>query len=257
MPEIADGVFQLEIPMRYNPLGRTYSYLLLDSCTLIDTGVQSKEAFKAMLEQLKGLGMNVKDLEQIILTHLHRDHTGLVDRIRKVSEVRILAHEEAVEIQKRWAALGRRGYEETRDETKMWGGGGLLDILSRYEQAFRRPRPSLKIDGTVADGATLELEGSMLHVIWTPGHSRDHICIHDQGRELLFSGDHVFPKITSHVSLHTFQKGDPLADYLRSLERLRGLGFSIVLPGHEGVFEDLEGRINQLERHHEIRCGEI
>jgi len=36
---IEEGLWQLRIPMSNNSLGCTYSYLLVDAATLIDTGV--------------------------------------------------------------------------------------------------------------------------------------------------------------------------------------------------------------------------
>ena len=48
MREIVEGVHQLEIPMRRNPLGKTYSYLLRDASTLIDTGIPTKKGLDAL-----------------------------------------------------------------------------------------------------------------------------------------------------------------------------------------------------------------
>ena len=79
----------------------------------------------------------------------------------------------------------------------------------------------------------------------------------DEDKRLLYSGDHVLPRITSHVSMHTYQKVDPLRDYLKSLDRLKGLQVDAVLPAHEHVFHDLDGRITELKLHHRRRCREI
>jgi len=257
MKEIAEGVHQLEVPMRRNPLGKTYSYLLDGAATLIDTGVPTEDGFEALKDQLRKLGLTVGDLERVIITHLHRDHIGLIDRIRAESGAKIVALDKAVEIQNHWEETAGSFYEDSRDEIKLWGGGSFLKFMSRYEHAFRGPRPTLEIDETVSDEEDLELDGHRLRAFWTPGHAREHLCLHDAERRILFSGDHVLPKITSHVSLHTYQDLDPLNDYLASLKRLRGLNVRMVLPGHEHAFEDLEGRISALLAHHGGRCGEM
>ena len=90
-------------------------------------------------------------------------------------------------------------------------------------------------------------------MIWTPGHAAEHICLHDAERRILFSGDHVLPKITSHVSLHTWEKRDPLGDYLNSLNKVKDLPVDLILPGHETNFTNLPGRVAQLFKHHEAR----
>ena len=94
-------------------------------------------------------------------------------------------------------------------------------------------------------------------MIWTPGHAAEHICLHDAERRILFSGDHVLPKITSHVSEHTWEKRDPLGDYLTSLVKVRDLPVDLILPGHETSFTNLPDRVTQLFKHHEARLEEV
>lgn len=257
MRGVSEGVYQLSIPMRFNPLGCTYSYLLRDAATLIDTGVGTNDAYTAMEAQLKGVELRPKDVESIILTHLHRDHTGLVDRIRSVSGATVLAHRIAFDKQKQAAEEGERRYEYLREGLRLLGGSGYLNLLDRFERTLRRPRPVVEVDEPFGDDEKVALEGSTLRVFWTPGHSPEHVCLYDEDRSLLYSGDHVLPKITSHISIYTHQEGNPLGDYLRSLKRLRGLPVDLVLPAHEHAFHDLDGRISELFRHHEMRCEEV
>jgi len=209
----------------------------------------------ALLASIKGLAGRPADF--VINTHVHGDHIGLVDRVRSISGAIVYAHRSAVEIKRRRTDKGSRAFEDIRDELKLLGGGGYLNALTRFERAVRRLRPSLRIDEPLDDGELLELGGSTLKVFWTPGHAPEHICLHDHEKRILFSGDHVLPKITSHISLHTYQEGDPLRDYLRSLDRVHGLPVKAVLPAHEHVFEELDGRIDALKLHHVKRCDEI
>ena len=257
MREIAEGVHQLEIPMRRNPLGKTYSYLLRDAGTLIDTGIPTKEGLDALEAQLSTLGLGISDIEKIIVTHMHTDHVGLIDRIQEKTAVTVVALEEAVNVQRQWDETRETVFEDTRDEIAAWGGSDFLKLFSQYEHVFRRPRWKLEIDETIADGERLRLGGLSLEALWTPGHAREHLCLHDAENEILFSGDHVLPKITSHISHHIYFEGDPLGDYLESLDRVRDLPVKTVLPGHERIFHDLAGRVSDLEAHHERRCGEI
>ena len=168
-----------------------------------------------------------------------------------------MALEEAVNVQRMWEEMRETAFEDTKNEITVWGGGGFLKLFSQYEHVFRRPRWKLKIDETIADGEVLRLGDTSLEAFWTPGHAREHLCLLDADKEILFSGDHVLPKITSHISHHTYIEGDPLADYLKALDRVRDLPVKTVLPGHERIFHDLSGRVSELEDHHERRCGEI
>ena len=257
MREIAEGVHQLEIPMWRNPLGKTYSYLLKDAGTLIDTGIPTKEGLDALEGQLSTLGLEIADIKKIIVTHMHTDHVGLINRIQEKTTVTVVALEEAVNVQQQWDKTRETAFEDTRDEIAAWGGSEFLKIFSQYEHVFRRPRWKLKIDETIADGERLRIGSHSLEAFWTPGHAREHLCLHDAKKEIFFSGDHVLPKITSHISHHTYLEGDPLGDYLESLNRVRDLPVKTVLPGHERIFHDLAGRVSALEAHHKRRCGEI
>jgi len=51
--------------------------------TLVDTGVNTSYAWQSLKNQIKKTGNELDDLEQVILTHLHQDHVGLVDKLKK------------------------------------------------------------------------------------------------------------------------------------------------------------------------------
>lgn len=257
MRKMAEGVYQIEVPMRHNPLGYTYAYLLREAATLIDTGVGTRDAFDSLEEQTRSADMKLTEIKRIIPTHLHRDHIGHVDTIRKLSGAKVYAHRTAIERKKESRARDVDLYADTRNETKLLGGSKYLGFLRRFENSFRGRVRSLEIDEPLEDGQLLELEGSTLKVYWTPGHAREHICLHDEEKRILYAGDHVLPKITPHVSLRSHLEGDPLGDYIESLEKLRGLDVETVLPAHQYVFSDLEGRISEMHLHHRNRCEEM
>jgi glyoxylase-like metal-dependent hydrolase (beta-lactamase superfamily II) len=255
--QVADGVHQFKIPMRHNPLGYTYSYLLKESKTLIDAGIPSWEAFSALEKQLSEQETRVKDLRNVIITHMHNDHVGLIDYIRERVDVKTLAHRVAEESQQEQIKIYKDMYRNTSEELHLMGGGSFQQFLSRFENAFREDPQPLRLDQLLEDGATLDLPDAKLTVIWTPGHAAEHICLHDAERRILFSGDHVLPKITSHISLHTWEKRDPLSDYLKSLDKVKDLPHNLTLPGHETNITDLPSRVTQLKQHHQARLEEV
>ena len=102
-------------------------------------------------------------------------------------------------------------------------------------------------------GQKLDLGRSAFRVVHAPGHADHQFMLHDEKREILFAADHVLLKITPNIGRWPESKPNPLARYLGSIEVLRGLGVSLVLPGHGPVFHDLDGRISELVAHHEER----
>jgi glyoxylase-like metal-dependent hydrolase (beta-lactamase superfamily II) len=177
--------------------------------------------------------------------------------IKEKTPVKVMASEEAVKLQQKWGELRKNAFEETKKEITAWGGSRFIKVLSQYEHAFRRTRKRLVIDEAISDGETINLEAINLEAIWTPGHSRDHLCLFNRDKHILFSGDHILPNITSHISHHTYNEGDPLGDYLKSLDKVKNLPANTVLPGHERTFHNLLARVSDLEAHHERRCEEI
>jgi glyoxylase-like metal-dependent hydrolase (beta-lactamase superfamily II) len=73
--KINENIIQLNIPMSRNPLGKTFSYLLPESKTLIDTGVPTDEAYQGLKNQLKDYNFRPIDIEKVIITHLQNDHS--------------------------------------------------------------------------------------------------------------------------------------------------------------------------------------
>ena len=93
--------------------------------------------------------------------------------------------------------------------------------------------------------------------MWTPGHSPGHICLYSPSRRLMFSGDHVLPRISPNISFHDSSAPNPLADYLNSLAKVEKLECDEVLPGHEWRFSGLNERVKELRSHHDARLGEV
>jgi glyoxylase-like metal-dependent hydrolase (beta-lactamase superfamily II) len=255
--QVADDVHQFKVPMRHNPLGYTYSYFHKESKTLIDAGIPDWDSLNSLERQLGEQGTRLKDLERIIITHMHNDHVGLIDYIRQSVNVETLAHRAAEERQQEQIRIYKEMYRNTSEELQLMGGGSFQQFLSRFEHAFSEDKEPLRLDKLLEDGDTIDLAGMKVKVIWTPGHAAEHICLHDANRRILFSGDHVLPKITSHVSLHTWEKRDPLGEYLDSLNKVKDLPVDLILPGHEANFTDLRNRVAQLFKHHEARLAEV
>jgi glyoxylase-like metal-dependent hydrolase (beta-lactamase superfamily II) len=112
-------------------------------------------------------------------------------------------------------------------------------------------------DVLLEDGTRPELPGWDLTTVWTPGHSPGHACFYSDERRLLLSGDHILPRITPNIAVHSQQHENPLGDFLESLLKVRALRTDEVLPAHEWRFAGLEERVDDLIAHHGRRMEEI
>ncbi len=260
MNEIIPGIYQLQIPIPNNPLGYTNTYLVQGDgeCLLIDTGWNDEEAFQSLQKQLTEIGIDFKDISQIIATHAHADHYGLTGRLRQLSQAKISLHY----LEKNLLALRHQNMDEFLRQTEQWlhSNGVPADELATLRTASAEMKgftaPPLP-DTTLRGGEIISVGVFNFQVLWTPGHSPGHVCLYESTQKILFAGDHVLPIITPNVSLQTQSSVHPLGDFLNSLNTVKQLDVNLVLPAHEHLFTDLPARVDEIIQHHQQRNSEI
>jgi glyoxylase-like metal-dependent hydrolase (beta-lactamase superfamily II) len=109
------------------------------------------------------------------------------------------------------------------------------------------PGPQFDPDHVVDDGASISCGELALDVVFTPGHSDDHLCF--RVGNLLFSGDHIIGGSSVMV--------EAMGPYLQSLEKLKGTGLERLYPGHGDEIDKPDEVIDwylahRLQRHQEV-----
>jgi glyoxylase-like metal-dependent hydrolase (beta-lactamase superfamily II) len=109
----------------------------------------------------------------------------------------------------------------------------------------------------VEHGDMLRLAGREWFVLHTPGHTADHICLHDPETGAFMSGDHVLPSITPHIGGVSYLP-DPLKSFFYSLDRVGEIqNVKLALPAHGHPFMNLAERAQSIKAHHHERLEEI
>ena len=117
--------------------------------------------------------------------------------------------------------------------------------------------PAHRLGGEgLAPGDVLTAGGCEVRVVATPGHSADSVCLLVPADGALLTGDTVLGRGTTVIA------GDgSLADYLRSLERLRALTdearLQVLLPGHGPLLADPAGTLDYYLAHRRERLAEV
>jgi len=124
----------------------------------------------------------------------------------------------------------------------------LIQALNSHP-GFKYSPQSIPDFDLVDEGREIVMGAYRLKCLWTPGHTPGHMCLYDEEKGLLFSGDHVLYDITPHIESWAYQV-NALQDYLRSLDRIANLPVTMVLPGHRSLFSNLGERVAQLKDHH-------
>jgi glyoxylase-like metal-dependent hydrolase (beta-lactamase superfamily II) len=91
-----------------------------------------------------------------------------------------------------------------------------------------RQDPTFAPARELAHGERLEVGGSTLRVLHTPGHASNQLCFLEESERLLFTGDHLMQGSTVVINP---PDGD-MAVYLASLRMLLGEEIGHIAPGH-------------------------
>ena len=258
--EIFPNLYKLRIPLPIPSLSYLNSYLVeaKERYLLIDTGMCSDAAFNELLRQLAEIGIQPQNLTEILVTHFHIDHVGLISRLRKLSGAKLLVSAKESQATRlvtsqshweRWVHF----YEDAGIPTEILEQmfrATPSHLYSEIYEELRKPSKSLK------NGEEVLMGEYNFRAVWTPGHSPGHICLYEPERRLLMAGDHILLTITPHVTQWR-EEGNPLAEHLTSPEKVGKLDVDAVLPGHGELFTDHRKRIRELEDHHRLRAMEM
>jgi len=164
-------------------------------------------------------------LKYIINTHSHEDHFGANGLLQKnFNNLKIFSHPLAIPI--------------------------LADPAEKQPLLFYRrfmwgmPTPSFA--NQVADNSILSTKHFNFKIIYTPGHSPDHLCLYEPEREWLFTGD-----LYVGGQDRALRANYNIWQIISSLKKISGLPVKMLFAGsarvRENPKEEIENKISYLE----------
>jgi glyoxylase-like metal-dependent hydrolase (beta-lactamase superfamily II) len=253
---------QLPLPVPF--LGTVNVWLLEgEPLTLVDTGPVREDSLAALEAGLAARGHAVEDLELVLLTHHHLDHTGLAATIRGRSGARVAALAATAD----WGAdYHRRAAEErafTRDLLAAHGvPAPLVAATEPFWQHIVRESADYATDVVLADGDEVVAGGRRLRLVHRPGHSTTDTLYVDDERERAFVGDHLLAQITSNteatpVALPGGSRRHALVDYLAGLRLTEAMPLRRCYPGHGPIIDDHRALLRERFAFHAERLRQI
>ena len=121
--------------------------------------------------------------------------------------------------------------------TDVWGPAGVEGVT----------RP-------LADGESVPTDAGRLIAVDTPGHARHHIGLHWPEGRAFFAGDLL---LGAGDTVWVGEYPGCVADYLASLERVRGLEVSVIYPAHGPTIDDPPDAIDRYATHRRARIDQM
>ena len=181
------------------------TYVIKDELTvLIDPGLENY--LGQQLKEMRGDGIDPKDIDVIAITHLHPDHCGATAALREVSGAKVALHPLQVD---------------------------YLDIMPEESRKFLGVDIIKKFSADLVLEERLRLGSTELGILHTPGHSPGSICFYGEEKKILICGDLVFEQGVGRTDL-PFGNMDELRN---SIETISALDTELLLPGHGRIIE--------------------
>jgi glyoxylase-like metal-dependent hydrolase (beta-lactamase superfamily II) len=193
-----------------------------DSVTLIDTGSPGSGG-----EILTAL----PNLERIVLTHGHVDHTGSAAELLGMTGARVFAGAGDAAVIRGEAVMPPPVFED-------WE----VPIFERVSADLPDVAPPVPVIHELRDGDVLDFGGGA-EVLSIPGHTEGSIAIHLPQHDVLFTGDTIAN--VGAVMLGTFNQDR--ARTVASFQRLAGLDIETACFGHgEPIASGASSRIREV-----------
>jgi len=151
------------------------TYLFIgEKKAIIDTGPSS--AVASLLEELSQLRIDPADIDYIILSHIHMDHSGGAGlALQEMKKATVIAH--------------TRAFPHLINPAKLWEASKktLGDLALKYGEIEGIPENRIL---PVSDSMELDLRRNLtLDIFETPGHASHHLSVYHQSSRTLIAGE--------------------------------------------------------------------
>jgi glyoxylase-like metal-dependent hydrolase (beta-lactamase superfamily II) len=173
--DYGDGVFGIDTGFFRPNFDAAYLVVENGRAAFIDVG--TNYAVPHLLDALAQAGLDVGDVDFVILTHVHLDHAGGAGAMMaKLPHARAVIHP--------------RGAPHMIDPSRLIAGATAVYGAEEMERSYGplQPIDASRVD-IAADNHSVDLAGRPLLCVDAPGHARHHMVIHDAKSASFFTGD--------------------------------------------------------------------
>lgn len=244
------GVYRVPVPVPFMEAGGPVNLFAIEDegggHTFFDCGVGTAEGTRVLREACASLGVDLKKVNRIIVSHGHVDHYGNAQLLAEESGAPVFLHEadgEKVCGDGRWFKqlrvhvdyYLRHGVPQAVLDEMIRTSGSSGEYARQVEP--RRVQP-------LVDGQRFRFKHFEAQVLHMPGHTPGLMCLWAPEQRIFFANDHILARVSPNplIDLTTMDGDDKrfrsLATYLVSARRAHALDIAMVLPGHGEAFQN-------------------
>ncbi|KAJ3450587.1 beta-lactamase related protein [Anaeramoeba flamelloides] len=203
---------------------------------LIDNNTNN--CLETILSTIDSNGIPRTSIDYLIATHIHLDHAGCTSQlVKNLPNATVLVHP--------------RGARHLIDPTKLVRSasqvyGGMENFEKLYGKIEKIPKERVR---SINDGETLDFGGRKLKFLYTRGHAKHHMVIHDSYSNAVFAGDAFgirYPDLCRQKpdNLAVFPSSSPI-DFepelaLKAIKDIKSLFPKRIYLTHYGLIDDVE-----------------
>ena len=234
-----------------------------EQLTLVDCGFSTAENWEIFQKKLAAHGYKIQDIEQVLITHEHQDHIGLLPLIMEHSDA-IIRVPKAI---KAWFSTPQNRHAAQvaflQKFYKQVGFPEAIQVQANQLMTQMSVPPAIE-DLTrsqfFTEGDSIQMGNAIWQVLNTPGHCPTQHVFLQKDQKQLFSGDMLLPiapmPIVSENQTEAGKMNHALKDLLASFHRLKAYEVQAVYPGHGPIFRDANTVIEQQLARIEMRKEE-
>jgi glyoxylase-like metal-dependent hydrolase (beta-lactamase superfamily II) len=241
---VLPGVWRLRLPLPWPGVPHCNAWAIAagDGIVLVDTGMHEPGSFAHLERALAQVNLKIENVRLLVCTHAHSDHYGQAATIVDRTGCELWMHPNHEHMtraaQDPDEALARR-LEVARQS------GVPEEPLRAYAEANKGR--GYGIAGLVEPardllpGVEVQTDLGVWKVVETPGHAPSHVCLYQEERRILVSGDHLLGRVSLYYDYG--YSPDPAGEFLESLNRVEDLDMRLCLPGHGRTFAEVPAHI--------------